>query len=194
MSYYQRECPNCAAMFGKMLTQCPHCGYIVEESASRLAFRPKEVSQVPETESGQSFLAYRLAAVVLFVNALLISVDVLLGIVEYGAPNVSRIVTMIIDVALGVGLLQFRSGARSWVLFRVVLGTVLFFVIAFISSDLMTAVISTVVQLSFCGSLVLLLTGESKAWRLIVAGGLYVVLVLAPNMLILLFSVLMVAP
>lgn len=191
MSYYQQECPNCTAKFGKYLTECPHCGHVAAEAAPRPAIQI-ETGQAPETVSGQSRLAYRLAAGILFLNILVGSADVLVGIIAYGAPNLPKMASMLIDIVLGIGLLQFRNDARTWVLFRAGFGAILFPLLAFTSNDLVTAIIVTAIQLGFCISLILLLTGESKTWRLIVAVGMFLILVLAPSVLFLLISVAMI--
>ncbi len=194
MSYYQKECPNCKNLIGINVAKCSHCGEVLGNTTSQpFALESLDTISIEETESGQSHLAYRLAAIVLFVTAFLNILNILYGFMVTGAPDIPRIVSLLIDIGLGVGLLQLRPGARIWVLFRVILGGIVFLCIALNNNDVLTAFVLGLIQLSFSGSLILLLTGTSKPWRLIAAGALFVIFTLAPSILLLFLSTLMMA-
>jgi hypothetical protein len=135
---------------------------------------------VAETLTGQSALAYRLAAVVLFLNALL-SVGNLLLAWLLNLPTelaFSTIIPVVIDLGLAIGLLQLRKGARTWVLIRAGFGAVVWPIFMFINNDPISAVIMTLMQWGFCGPLILLLTGQSKTWRLVLAMAIFALVVL----------------
>jgi hypothetical protein len=144
-----------------------------------------------ETLTGQSALAYRLAAVVLFLNAL-ISVGNLLLAWLLDLPTelaYSTIIPVLIDLGLAIGLLQLRKGARTWVLIRAGFGAVVWPIFIFISNDPISAVIMTLMQWGFCGPLILLLTGQSKTWRLVLAMAIFALVVLGLFSLMMLTAV-----
>ena len=151
------------------------------EECLRYSTDPNERSEVKkrltsltsETSTGQNRLAYRLAAVALFVGVIVNIMDGLLG------SNLGlKIIPIVIDTILVIGLIQLRPGARTYTLFRAAAGAILWPILMFAQNDLTTAIVSSIMQWSYCGSLILLLTGESKTWRLALAVGIYVVLFL----------------
>ncbi len=126
---------------------------------------------VGETRTGQSRLAYRLAAALLVVGVTFQIVDALLTPNTPGGLNIS----IVIDFGLAIGLLQLRAGARTWVLVRAVLGAILWPVLFFHGNDLPSAVFMTVAQWGYCGAVILLLTGKSTTWRLVLAVAVFAV-------------------
>jgi hypothetical protein len=176
MSYYLRECPNCKSRFGTAVKQCPYCGQVLERSAPLppLVSMPRTPTQA-ETDTGQSILAYRLAAVVLYLAVLVNVVSIVFAIAVGDPPPANLIVSSIIDSALGVGLLLLKRGARSLVLIRAVLGGIFLPILTFAQGDVVVAIVTTVMQWGYCGSLILLLTGESKTWRIVVGMAIFCV-------------------
>lgn len=154
--------------------------------------REQRTALADETGTGQSQLAYRLAALVLFLGTLVSIVDALaawaLGLsLDVG---ICRVAPILIDLGLAIGLLQLRAGARTWVLVRAVLGAIVWPIFLFTSNDAITAIILTVIQWGFCGALILLLTGQSKTWRLVLAMGSFVIFTLGVCGTMLLLAVL----
>jgi hypothetical protein len=127
---------------------------------------------VAETPTGQSRLAYRLAAGLLFAGTGLAVID---GVVAWSMPSLTPIA---IDVAIAIGLLQFRRGARTWTLVRSVLGMILWPLLWFTSTGPSAASLLSLPQWGYSLAMILLLTGRSKTWRLCLAAGLFVVLTL----------------
>jgi hypothetical protein len=109
--------------------------------------------------------------------------DVMLGLVVSAISRASAAPSVfVIDAALGIGLIDLRRGARTWVLVRVCGGVLLTAILAV--SGLMrgerspAAVVSLaqlVYVLAYATALALLLTGRSKSWRLVLATGIFVV-------------------
>ncbi len=124
-----------------------------------------------ETRTGQSRLAYRLAAALLIVGVASQIVDALLTPNTPGGLNIS----IVIDLGLAIGLLQLRAGARTWVLIRAGLGAIVWPVLFFQSNDFASAVLMTLAEWGYCGGLILLLTGQSKTWRLVLAVAVFAV-------------------
>ncbi|NIV30419.1 MAG: hypothetical protein GWN58_13260 [Anaerolineae bacterium] len=149
------------------------------QAAARQA-KERRIAAADETDTGQSRLAYRLAATVLLVGALVTVADVLISwALGLGtAAGFSVIIRIAIDVGLAIGLLQLRKGARTWVLIRAGVGATLWPIVLFLSNDLITAAIMSVMQWGFCGALLLFLTGQSKTWRLVLGMVIFVVFTL----------------
>jgi hypothetical protein len=148
----------------------------------QILIRLKSESSQAETSTGQSHLAYRLTAVILLVGVGIKIVEIVLGDTSMIAPRV-------IDFILAIGLIQLRPGARGFALFRAVAGAILWPILAFVGNDTLTAIVVTVIQWAFCGSIIVLLTGRTKTWRLALAMGVFVVFVLGVyGMFLLLFA------
>lgn len=120
---------------------------------------------VRETPTGQSRLAYQLAATFLLIDAIvrvpgqmIAATSTDLGLSAMG---------LLVSFALAISLLEFRPRAR-------ILTIVLAFV-AFLGSVLFLTVLELLAGWTGPVALLLLLTGQSKRWRLIVAVALYVV-------------------
>lgn len=145
--------------------------------------KKKVIDLTSETSTGQSRLAYRLAAGVLFLGIFINIVSVVIG------GGVSAIASSVIDLVLAFGLLQFRPGARKFTLFRAGAGAILIPFLAFVGNDVMTAIVMSVIQWGYCGALILLLTGQSKTWRLILGLGIFVVFTLGVFAVLLLLLV-----
>lgn len=128
-------------------------------------------------------IAFRVAAGIMFANLLLATVGLLLGQI----PNV---IAMVIDAALIIGLLQLRSGARGFTLFRAYAGAVLLPILALVQHDPLTAAVTAILQLGYSGSLVLLLQGKTENWKVYTAVGIFVIVAFVPSTLLLLLALL----
>lgn len=111
-------------------------------------------------------VAFRVAAGIITANLVLVLVSFLLG-------QVPNIITTVIDAALIIGLLSLRPGARGFTLFRAYAGAVIMVILAFMRYDLLSAIIVTISQLSYSGSLILLLQGKTKNWKIYSALGIF---------------------
>ncbi len=178
-----------------VLRQYPELGEQAQAAAERAA-AARERGLLPdlanETDTGQSRLAYRLAAAVLFVVVLINVVD---GLVAWALDveaelGLCTVLPILIDGGLAIGLLQLRKGARTWVLIRSGVGATLWPILLFLMYDPVTAAIMSAIQWGFCGALLLLLTGESKTWRLALAVAIFVVFTLGLFGLLMLFALL----
>lgn len=140
----------------------------------------RQVVPADGTDTGQSLLAYRLAAIVLFLGVVVqVAHAVVCWVYDVPTePEAFGIGSAVVDVLLAIGLLQARSGARTWVLFRAGLGAIVGSIVLYTSQDALSATLGSVAQWGYCGSLILLLTGRSKTWRLVLAMASFVVLVL----------------
>jgi hypothetical protein len=171
-------CRNCATESPLDAVLCSECGMSVTraptgEEARKLKAQP---AQPPgETPTGQSLLAYRLAAIVLLVGASLNVIDTLVA----GGAGITMIIGAVaIDVGLAVWLLRLSGTARLWTVVRAALGAVAWPILAFLGNDALTALLMTMAQWGYSGALVLLLTGQSKTWRLALAVAIFVVFTL----------------
>ncbi len=133
-----------------------------------------EIAPPLKPPSGQTIIAYRLAALVLGLGVAMSLANILIG----GQPNPTAIV---IDGILIAGLLFFKAWARSFTLIRVALGAILWPILYFLGNPLPIALVSSLVQWGFCGALLLLLTGETKPRRLAIAMAVYAAFVLVPS-------------
>ncbi len=173
-----------------VLRQYPELGEQAQAAARQQRARERDLAN--ETDTGQSRLAYRLAAAVLF---LVVLVNVVDGLVAWAMDieaelGLCTVLPILIDVGLGIGLIQLRKGARTWVLIRAGIGATLWPILLFLSNDPITAVIMSAMQWGFCGALLLLLTGQSKTWRLALAVAIFVVFTLGLFSFLMLFALL----
>jgi ribosomal protein L40E len=173
-----KVCRNCDTENPLDAVLCSECGMSVTraptgEEARKLKAQP---AQPPgETPTGQSLLAYRLAAIVLLVGASLNVIDTLVA----GGAGITMIIGAVaIDVGLAVWLLRLSGTARLWTVVRAALGAVAWPILAFLGNDALTAILMTMAQWGYSGALVLLLTGQSKTWRLALAVAIFVVFTL----------------
>jgi len=137
------------------------------------------VVALQETLTGQSRLAYRLAAGLLLIN----SAVALLFALPQGAVTPS-VAPVIIDSALAIGLLEFHRGARTLVLLRAGLGVAWAVATAAIlllqSNPTSTELVWTVgLQLAYAVPVILLLTGRSNKWRFGAAVAIFAVALVA---------------
>jgi hypothetical protein len=143
--------------------------------------RPMGTSE--ETPTGQSFLAYRLAAVLLVLNALVVLAQLIL-LDLFGewwlvlAPPAM--------VGLAVGLLLRKGWVCYLALTAAMLGALTMTLLAFAYGDLLSAIVNGMIHWSFAGAVILLLSGESSLFRTTLAMGLYIIGNLIPNSLLLL--------
>jgi len=162
------------------LEKCVRCSKDPEE---RFAARKRLAALTGSTLTGQSTFAYRMSAAILALGILMsISVRPVLfrNVVAYVVP-------ILVDIALVVGLAQLRPGARLLALMRtavVAIATPLiwfaradFIPVWFARVDLMIpAAAQTLAAWGSCAALVLLLTGRTRPWRVVLALTLYVLL------------------
>ncbi len=116
-------------------------------------------------------IAFQVGAGILFTSSLLSLASLLLG----SAPN---IIALVIDVWLAISLLKLSTGARNFTLFRAYAGALIFPILFFVQHDPVTAVILSIIQVAYCGSLILVLQGATRNWKIYLAIGIFVVFVL----------------
>jgi len=126
---------------------------------------------IQDSNNGVTPIAFRVAAGILFTSSILSLVSLFFG----SAPNV---VALLIDVWLGISLLGLNAGARRFALFRAYAGAIVWPILLFVQNDFMTAMILTVIQLAYCGSLILLLQRETKNWKIYLSLGIFIIFVL----------------
>jgi hypothetical protein len=164
---------------GRHLYYCEHCGHSLQRvpGISDVEIAERAAAQFPgETPTGQSRLAYRLAALILLTMALTTVLDDLF----FGSLSIRTAWFAGLKLVLASGLLQFRKRTREIVLVIAPVMVILTSLIAqrYYGTD--QAVCNTVLQISSWGALFLLLTGASKVPRLVAAVGGYVILSLVP--------------
>lgn len=192
-----KTCRNCYAQNQDDAVLCTDCGMSLRRAAigeeavrlgelgRRLQAEEREATrkqlQEPatgETPSGQSRLAYRLAAALLFVNVLLNIVDGLLG----GGPYLAaKVIPVVAGLIIAIGVYQLRGGFRLWALVGAALGAVAIPILCFLTNDPFTAGFMSVMQWGLCAAIILLLTGQSRTWRVALAVGIYMLFVLIPT-------------
>lgn len=126
---------------------------------------------VPSTEvsTGPNGWGYRLAGLVLLGGLFITVTD---AVYSQTMPN---IILILINFWLGVGLL-FKNKHSRWVaLARAAVGALIWPIFLFMTHDLLTAILMTIFNESICVPVLLLLTGQSKPWRLVSAMGIFVV-------------------
>ncbi len=139
------------------------------------------------TSTGQSTLAYRLAAILFLVNIFLMLVSSL------GFSTTTRIIPMVIDLIISIGLLKLNYIARGFALIRVAGGAIIWPIIYFSQYGFsIFSLIITIFQLGFTGAIFLLLTGKSQKLRIIIAIGIYIGFTFLPLVLLLLIATLLV--
>lgn len=139
----------------------------------RPSFTSEEGSAIPSSEMlAERRLALRIGAGFLFVNVgvvILLSALVAMG---GGSFQPNLFISAIIDVIIGIYL--WRGQARqwaTWAIIRAVLGFVFFGIMSLIQG----AFLDFLAQAAFCGSVILVLTGESKRGRTWASIGIYAV-------------------
>lgn len=115
--------------------------------------------------------AFKIAAGILLVSSLLSLAGLFFG----SPPNV---IALVIDIWLAISLWRLNVSVRNFALFRAYAGAILWPILLFTRNDFAVASILTVVQLAYCGSLILLLQGQPKNWRIYLAIGIFVIFVL----------------
>jgi tetratricopeptide (TPR) repeat protein len=154
------------------------------DSNERSEIKKRLTALTSETPTGQSRLAYRLAAIVLCLGVFINIISVVIG------GDVTTVIPSLIDLILAAGLFHLRPGARKFTLFRAVTGAILLPILVFVGQDAAAAIVISVMQWGYCGAMILLLTGQSKTWRLTLAIGIFVVFTLVIFVLLLLVIVL----
>lgn len=124
-----------------------------------------------ETPTGQSRLAYRLAAAFLLIET---AFSLVVSIVAGVATSVNFLT---IDAVLAAGLIDLRRGARVWVLLRAAIGAIMgvFMLVAAVvrTGDPRATPFNAFAQFTYTASLIIILLGRSKPWRLALASGLF---------------------
>jgi hypothetical protein len=115
--------------------------------------------------------AFKIAAGILLASSLLSLVGSFFG----SPPNV---IALIIDVWLAISLWRLNASVRNFALFRAYAGAFLWPILLFVQNEVAVALILSVIQLAYCGSLILLLQGETKNWKIYLAVGIFVIFVL----------------
>jgi tetratricopeptide (TPR) repeat protein len=153
------------------------------------AAREKLIALTSDTPTGQSSLAYRIAACLLILGVLMNIVGLLVVRTTLSTPIV---ISGVVDFILVIGLFKLRTWARNLTYGRAFLGAIVvpiwYFLVVFKANIWLTLLVS-VVQWGYCGSLILLLTGQSKTWRLVSGVIIFLVFVLGLYILSLLFYV-----
>ena len=138
------------------------------------------------TSTGQSTLAYRLAAILFLVNIFLTLGSSLLF------STTRSIIPVVIDLIISIGLLKLNYIARGFALIRVAGGAIIWPFIYFSNYGFsLFSLIITIIQLGFTGAIFLLLTGKSQKLRIIIAIGIYIVFTFLPLVLVLLIAAFM---
>lgn len=151
------------------------------------------------TSTGQSTLAYRLAAILFLINIisniyifLTLRSDILLTTPTFLFFTLS-IIPVVIDLIISIGLLKLNYIARGFALIRVAGGAIIWPIIYFSNYGFsLILLIITIFQLGFTGAIFLLLTGKSQKLRIIIAIGIYIVFTFLPLVLIFLMAALLV--
>lgn len=187
MAYYnlgslledQQDISQAIQLYEKCL-QCSTDRYERSEVKKRL------VRLTSETPTGQTRLAYRIAASLLVIGIL----NNCIGIVaSMGAWPISNVV---IDIVLAFGLFAVRPGIRNLTIFRAIGGIILgpiFY--AMTGADVQTIAVETLVQWSYCGALILILTGRTKPWRItlfIAMAAIFTIITVRAYVLLFLFA------
>jgi hypothetical protein len=122
-------------------------------------------------------LALRVGAGFLFANiGVAILITALLAILGGGQAvgeflDSTLIASLIFDLWIGISLWRGRTQWRPWAILRAALGFIIFGLEALAEGNFL----GLIIQAAFSGSLILVLTGESKRSRTWVAIGIYVV-------------------
>ncbi|GAB4430499.1 MAG: hypothetical protein Fur0044_28180 [Anaerolineae bacterium] len=126
---------------------------------------------LPSTEvsTGPNGWGYRLAGLVLFVSILFTGADPLYG---QTMPAISAI---LINLWVSIGLLFKNKHARWAALARAAIGVLIWPIFFFIANDPLTTILLIVVNGGFYVPVLLLLTGQSKVWRLVSGMGIFLV-------------------
>ena len=145
--------------------------------------RPNDDTSVGEYPWQVKPIAFRIAAGFLIANTILSLITLFLGM----TPN---IISIVIDIILAITLLALQPNARGFTLFRSYAGAILLPILAFTQYSLSAAFITTIIQWAYSGSLILLLQGETKNWKIYTAIGIFVVLVFGATSILLLLALL----
>lgn len=143
-------------------------------------------SQNDLTDTGQKKTAYRLAAGILLFSVFTRTLDALVS----GGSATTLVFGILIDIGLAIGLIRFSRAARNLVLLRAIIGGIAVPIIALQNNDLVGAIIITVSQVGLVVPELLLLIGETKKWKLWVAGITFLVLNAGLFLLAILFLIL----
>ena len=133
---------------------------------------PEMESAVPSPEMlTEKRLALRVGAGFLFINTGLMALLAVLIVLAGGSVSPSNLIAAVVDVIIGINLWRGRGNQwQGWAIARAALGLLVFG----LTSLLQGAFLQFLGQVAFCGSLILVLTGESKRNRTWASIALYV--------------------
>jgi hypothetical protein len=121
------------------------------------------MEQAAETPSGQSQLAYKLAGAFTIAG----------GVLTLMAGVGTAVVGVVIDIVLGIGLIQLRGWARVWMIIRAIGAAILVPFLASLQGDAVAGAVVIVVGWMYVAALLLLLTGRSAMWRVATSAVLF---------------------
>jgi hypothetical protein len=119
--------------------------------------------------AGLTVWAFRITGIMLLIGVLL-NVSQLLQ--SKAAPSSF---SFIIDFILAIGLFFLQPWAHGWTKFRAILGAIGYPIYLFTQYRPVTALIMSVIQLGFCGAMILLLTGRPQKWRIITSVAVFLI-------------------
>ena len=127
-------------------------------------------------ELSQSRAAVWAVVGIIFFNAIVVIVDAVIyremPRAQVFGTNVSMVGAFAVDLFLAINLLRGKHWARTWMLIRLILGLLAWGVIDIIQADFG----SLILQIGYCGALLLLITGTSTTKRMAGSIALYIVL------------------
>ena len=155
------KCPKCSAENLSWQERCQSCGARLHEE--------DEVSNMLHWgELAQSRVAvWTAVGIIFFIDLLNIVLSIILSIM----PGALEISSIVIDLYLGINLLRGKRWARKWMLIRVVLGLLVWGILAIFQKDFG----GLIMQAGFCGAILLLLTGISTRNRILEGIALFVI-------------------
>lgn len=117
-------------------------------------------------------LAFQVGAAFLFVNVGITILLFTLIIINGGSLLPNQLIPIIIDTIIGINLCKGKAHQwANWAIIRVALGLVVFG----ISSLVQGSVLDFIEQAAFCGSIILVLSGESKRTKTWASIGIYLI-------------------
>lgn len=122
-----------------------------------------------ETSSGQSRRAYYIAASMMLVSGL-----TTLVVIAVTRQTTDLLVTLF-DLAVAIALFRLHNSARKLAILRALIGGIGIIFLTFRQYEPAIAVLVSITVVAYSGAIVLLLTGRSQPWRLILAVGIFII-------------------
>ena len=104
--------------------------------------------------------------IIFFIDLLNIVLSIIFSVIV-----AQDIIPIVIDLYLGINLLRGKRSARTWMLIRVVLGLLVWGILAIFQKDFG----GLIMQVGFCGAILVLLTGISTRNRILGGIALFVI-------------------